>query len=154
MSRGLRCNPRRGGASNSSRMFRGLRYIALTFLAATFLFFAVLWARTPWRTDFLGYSTRTRAVGLLSSNGIVRMEYFEYPFDHPGVALESRTADPPNSWDGELRQLSGMLGGLKIGKRSVTYWGVGPDRTRHSLYVPHWLPLAITGLPFAIAIPI
>src|SRR5436309_45776 len=85
------------------------------------LFILALWARTPWRTDFLGYSTRNRAVGMLSSNGLLRFEYFDYPFDKPGAAVEVRPADPAGSWDAEKRALGGGLGRLNIGARRIAY---------------------------------
>jgi hypothetical protein len=112
-----------------------------------------LWARTPWRTDYLGYYFPTRAVGLLSGPGVMRLEFFwDYQFDKSGFNPETRDADSRASWRGELGSLQGPLAPLTIATRKVTYYYQPPHHHRRSFYFPHWLAALVTSLPLVLVV--
>lgn len=111
----------------------------------------VLWWRGTTRADYLGWSGDGTHVGLLSEDGIVRLEYTDDEAMPAGWRTVSMDASPrlggwQSSWRGDLvgaRRVGGAYGVAWQERRTTRTGYRFGDRTRHSLYLSHAFLLGV-----------
>lgn len=109
------------------------------------LLVGLLWGRGTTRADYLGWSGDGTHVGLLSEDGIVRLEYTDDEAVPAGWRAVSMEASPrlggwQSSWRGDLVRATRVGGayGVAWQERRTTRTGYRfGDRTRRSLYLSH-----------------
>ena len=109
------------------------------------LLVGVLWWRGTTRADYVGWSGDGTHVGLLSEDGIVRLEYTDDEAMPAGWHAVSMDASPrlggwQSSWRGDLlysKRVGGAYGVAWQERRTTRTGYRFGDRTRRSLYLSH-----------------
>jgi hypothetical protein len=127
------------------RLFTTLSALSLLLGVAV----VVLWVRSYWDADFVGWSDQRRFFGALSMGGVLRFEHGSYGAGRAGWNGVSYPTPEGGLW-GEVTARTRRGGALRN-------WGLAYARidyrldgtmVRHALYVPHWLAAAVmTVLP-------
>jgi hypothetical protein len=107
---------------------------------------SILWIRSYWTTQFLGWSSNRQAYGVLSMAGIFRLEHFNYP-DEVGWSYTRYDTPSGGLWNEiAARDRSGGIF-RKVGFASarVDYHYNGKE-VRQAIYLPHWFAVLIFSL--------
>ena len=103
-----------------------------------FVAVCVLWVRSYWVSQFVGWSDASRFVGVLSMGGLVRLEHATYPAESRGWSrVFYPTPGGPGLW-GEARARDHHGGSGRASRRSRTYppkSAVAPRRNAQSVHI-------------------
>jgi hypothetical protein len=122
--------------------------LSLLFLVAT----SVLWVRSYWMADFLGWGGTRGWCGALSMGGLVRIERASYAERPRGWNSTSYPTPRGGLWSEVKNGPQSMLTRVGFKYRDVDYNFDGKSM-RYSVYFPHWAACAASGLPSMIATP-
>jgi hypothetical protein len=123
------------------RLFTVLSALSLVLCAAT----VVLWVRSYWRSDFVGWSGPSRVAGSLSVQGMIRVDHATYPAPWQGWRMQSSPrSDLPGGLSAEASHPGNKIRLLGAGYREIDY-GDG-SALRRSVYLPHWMLAGVAAL--------
>lgn len=124
--------------------------LSLALCAAT----VAVWVRSHWAAQYVGWSDATQFDGVLSMNGLLRLERGTYPGSKTGWSYVSYPVPDRHGLWPELDARDRRGGALKrIGfGHSVLDFGEGRQR-RYSVYLPHLAAAAAFAILPAVAIP-
>jgi len=106
----------------------------------------VLWVRSYWLCDFVGWSGPSRSCGTLSVRGTIRVEQATYPAPRRGWTLESSPAsDLPGGLSAEASHPENEIRLLGAAYREIDYTGDGRE-LRRTVYLPHWILAGVAAL--------
>jgi hypothetical protein len=108
---------------------------------------AVLWVRSYWTTQFVGWSDHTHAYGALSMAGIFRLEHFNYVPELVGWSYTRYDTPPGGLWSevtGRDRS-GGFFKKVGFASARVDYLSNGKE-VRQAIYLPHWFAVFIFSL--------
>ena len=125
--------------------------LSLLLCAATL----ALWARSYWAAQYIGWSDPTQFNGVLSMQGLLRIEHATYAGDTAGWSYVTYPVPDRFGLRPELDNRDRRGGALKrfgFGRSTVDYNDDG-RKLRHSIYLPHWAAAGLFALLPAIAVP-
>jgi hypothetical protein len=113
------------------------------------------WVRSHWAAQYLGRSNATHWNGVLSMQGLLRIEHGAYAPEKPGWSYVTYPVPDRNGLWPELNARDRHLGPLQrlgFGLASIDYYHDGKMR-RYALYLPHWAAALLFAIPPAIILP-
>ena len=131
------------------RLFTTLATLSMLLCAAVLM----LWVRSYWDTDFVGWSDHRQFFGALSMGGVLRFEHGGYGAGRAGWDGVSYPTPAGGLW-GEVTartRRGGVLRSLGLAYARVDYNFDG-TMVRRALYVPHWLAAAVMSVLPVLAI--